>query len=414
MGPPVLHPGPSPLLLSAAHGSHRGILTPARKEWHSGPDPMKTLTGSKVGLETPLLQCPHTQAEAAPPSASNSSTIQHFGMQFIIIIWGRVRSRSCYPATWTVQWQLSKTPGFCSVGSCHISRYESQNHFIAFFFVVVDVFENLHRMPRGQRKLSEGRIPTSELKPIIPLSLPHGRILLNHLCEPSLPQPVNFHLSHLSQAIFSQHSVNPQTSVSTICTGLRKFNRMSLSDSMQIPLFGKVQGSDFSVASREGICMSFVILLIHPVLVAGRVSLPRGLGKWEPCPHSMSVPIWKSTPGMGWLKAGKWPKQGNDLAKERKNNEKEKRGCRVVRVVGWTVWVWVGTAPCILYKLLWVFQFCGTRALNSARPQGSWQWWRNQESLKYWGCLTQGCPPWERGHTAKAGSSGSVLWAGAW
>lgn len=41
--------------------------------------------GCKVGLETPLLQCPHTQAQAAPPSASNSSTIQHFGMQFIII-----------------------------------------------------------------------------------------------------------------------------------------------------------------------------------------------------------------------------------------------------------------------------------------------------------------------------------------
>lgn len=269
-------------------------------------------------------------------------------------------------------------------------------------------------MPRGQRKLSEGRIPTSELKPNYSLVSPTWK-------DTSQPLVWTFPSSASSFSPLSPHSSNLQ---STQCKSpneclynlhsLRKFNRMSVSDSMQIPLLGKVWGSDFSVASREGICMSFVILLIHPVLVAGRVSLPRGLGKWEPCPHSMSVPIWKSTPGMGWLKARKWPKQGNDLAKERKNNEKEKRGCRVVRVVGWRVWVWVGTAPCILYKLLWVFQFCGTRALNSARPQGSLQCWKNQESLKYWGCLTQGCPPWERGHIAKAGSSRSVLWAGAW
>lgn len=84
MGPPVLHPGRSPLLLSAALWEPEGHPDSSQKGM--GPDPMKTLTGSKVGLETPLIQCPHTQAEAAAPSASNSSTIQHFGMQFIIII----------------------------------------------------------------------------------------------------------------------------------------------------------------------------------------------------------------------------------------------------------------------------------------------------------------------------------------
>lgn len=150
---------------------------------------------------------------------------------------------------------------------------------------------------------------------------------------------------------------------------------MSVSDSMQIPLPRKVQGSDFSAASREGICMSFVTL-IHPVLVAGWCHFPVGWegGSLAPTPclcPSMKKHSWHGvTQSREMTKAGQWSGKGKEKQSEGKKRMQSGQG------VGWRAWV--GTGPCILHKLSWVFCLCGSRALNTARPQGSLQCLKNR------------------------------------
>lgn len=86
--------------------------------------------------------------------------------------------------------------------------------------------------------------------------------------------------------------------------------------------------------------MSFVILLIHPVLVTGRVSLPRGLGRWEPCPHSMSVCQYEKA-----LLARRDSKQGNDQSRVMIWQRKGKTMRRKKEDAGWPGW-WDGEHGC--------------------------------------------------------------------
>lgn len=118
---------------------------------------------------------------------------------------------------------------------------------------------------------------------------------------------------------------------------------MSVSDSMQISLFGKVQGNDFTVASREGICMSFVILLIHPVLVAGRVSLCHFPMSWKGgslVPHSMSACQYEKA-----LLARGDSKQGNDQSRVMIWQRKGKTMRREKEDAGWSG-LWDGEHGC--------------------------------------------------------------------
>lgn len=81
-----------------------------------------------------------------------------------------------------------------------------------------------------------------------------------------------------------------------------------------------VQANNFSVATREGICMSFVTHFIHPVLATARALR---MGRWEArASASGRSPQALNKTALMWGDS----EQGNDLAKEtEQTNQKKKK-----------------------------------------------------------------------------------------
>lgn len=171
MGLQTLHPGltraPSLPSLADPQASQQGILTPARKEWDSGLDPSKILMVHQVGLEDALLPAPAPTCSGRGSTSTYQRFQHHFGMQFIIImIWELQEKQKLLPSNTdsAVVGNFLRPSLFPLSGKLsHKQILSEPNPFYCLFCLFV--FKHLHKMPRGQRKWAEGRVPTWELKP---------------------------------------------------------------------------------------------------------------------------------------------------------------------------------------------------------------------------------------------------------
>lgn len=127
-----------------------------------------------------------------------------------------------------------------------------------------------------------------------------------------------------------------------------------------------VQANNFSVATREGICMSFVTHFIHPVLATARALR---MGRWEArASASGRSPQALNKTALMWGDS----EQGNDLAKEteqtnQKKKKKNKKGKKTKKEEeSWLGWDGEGGGgnlpqPCCFFL---ASRPCSTKALH--------------------------------------------------